>query len=355
MKRSTGNAGRQAEPRRRFMAGMAALGASVFIPGCATEPQRPAVAGRPHRIDVHHHFHPPSYMVEVAKLAPRETTQANWTVARSLADMDKSGIATAVLSLTQPQVWFGDVAIGRRLTQECNDYGAKLVQDHAGRFGLFATLPLPDAEGSLRAVEYAFDTLNADGIGIMTSYGKQYLGDRAFWPVYEELNRRKAVVYTHPLSPACCVNPLPQVLRDSSVELGTDTTRTIASVLFSGTAARFPDIRWIFSHAGGTMPYLYQRFLREEAALKNAKQVLPNGLLHEVKKFHYDAAQSAQRSTLSAFLTLVPASQLMVGSDFPARPGSEVVAGLMAYGFSTADMEAIDRGNALKLLPRLKG
>jgi predicted TIM-barrel fold metal-dependent hydrolase len=189
----------------------------------------------------------------------------------------------------------------------------------------------------------------------MTSYGNLYLGDKAFWPVYEELNRRKAVVYTHPLTPACCANPLPGVVRDSSIELGTDTTRTIASILFSGTAARFPDIRWIFSHAGGTMPYLYQRFLREEAALKNAKQVLPNGLLHEVRKFYYDAAQAAQRSTLSAFLTLVPASQLMLGSDFPARPAAEVVAGLTSYGFSIAEMESIDRGTALKLLPGLKG
>jgi hypothetical protein len=102
------------------------------------------------------------------------------------------------------------------------------------------------------------------------------------------------------------------------------------------------------------MPYLYQRFLREEAALKNANAVLPNGLLYEIRKFYYDAAQAAQRSTLSAFLTLVSPSQLMLGSDFPARPAAEVVQGLTSYGFPAADLEAIDRGNALKLLPGLR-
>jgi predicted TIM-barrel fold metal-dependent hydrolase len=335
--------------RRRLAGGLAALGAAALLPGCVSDR---AIAARPHRIDVHHHILPPQYMAELKKLAPQETLQPWWTPAKSLEDMDKSGIETALVSLTQPQVWFGDAALARRLARESNEYAAGLARDYAGRFGFFATLPLPDIGGSLAAITHALDTLGADGIGLMTSYGNHYLGDAMFWPVYEELDRRGAVVYTHPLSPACCRNPLPQYLRDSSIELGTDTTRTMASLLFSGAAARFPRIRWIFSHAGGTMPFLISRFLREEAAHKERMKVLPQGLPETIKKFHYDTAQSTHRATLSSLLTLVPVSQVLFGTDYPARPGAEAVDGLAAYGFDPVQLAAIERGNALRLMPR---
>jgi predicted TIM-barrel fold metal-dependent hydrolase len=305
------------------------------------------------RIDVHHHILPPRYMAELATLAPAEKLQPWWTPAQSIEDMDKNGITTAITSLTQPAVWFDDVATARRLARESNDYAAALAADYPKRFRMFAALPLPDAEGSLREIDHAMGPLHAVGVGLMTSYGDKYLGDRAFWPVYEELNRRKAVVYTHPLTPSCCKNPLPQYLRDSAIELGTDTTRTIASLLFSGTAARFPGIRWIFSHAGGTMPYLYGRFLREEAALKEKQAVLPNGLLFEIKKFYYDTAQATSAGTLAGLLSLVPPSQILLGTDYPARTAAEVVAGLSKYGFSTDDIEAVEYKNALRMMPEL--
>jgi predicted TIM-barrel fold metal-dependent hydrolase len=340
-------------PRRRFLAGLGALGAASLIPGCATDTAAPVlVGGKPHRIDIHHHLIPPRFVAELTKHVKGENTPRGWSPAKSIEDMDKNGIATSIASLMQPQLTFGDAAFGRRLARESNDYGAGLVRDFPGRFGLFATLPMLDVEGSLKEIAYALDVLKADGIGLMTSYRGKYLGDPVFWPVWEELNRRKAVVYNHPLSVDCCRNPIPQFIQNSAIEYATDTTRMIASLLFSGAAARFPDIRWIHSHGGGTMPFLYARFTRQEAATKDREKLLPSGVAHEIRKFHYDTAQANHAGALAALLKLAPVSQVMFGTDYPYRPCAETVAGLAAYGFTVAELAAIERTNALRLLPR---
>ena len=151
--------------------------------------------------------------------------------------MDKAGVATSITSITTPGVWIGDNAQGRRVARECNDYAARLVVDYPGRFGMFAALPLPDIDASLREIEYGLDVLKADGICLFTSYRDKWLGDPAFEPVMAELNRRKAVVYTHPEAPLCCRNLIPGI-NEAVIEYGTDTTRAIARLLFSGTAQR---------------------------------------------------------------------------------------------------------------------
>ena len=165
-----------------------------------------------------------------------------WTLAKSLDDMDKAGVATAITSVTTPGRIFAG-SEGRRVARECNEYAAKLVADHRGRFGMFAALPLTDTEGSLREIEYSLDTLHADGISLFTSYGDKWLGDPSFEPVMAELGRRKAVVYTHPDAPNCCRDPLLPDFRESVIEYGTDTTRAIARLLSTGTAMRYRDIK----------------------------------------------------------------------------------------------------------------
>jgi predicted TIM-barrel fold metal-dependent hydrolase len=318
----------------------------------ATEgPAAAVVRGTPRRIDIHHHLLPPSYIAEI--ISRRVTPTPAWTPAKSIEEMDKSGIATSVVSLIQPGIWLGDVAQGRRLAREVNEYAARMVADYPGRFGMFAVPPLPDTEGSLREIEYAMDLLKADGIGVMTSYGDKYLGDEAFAPVWEELNRRKAVVYTHPLVPACCKNLVPEV-PPPTIEYATDTTRTIASLLVTGTAARFPDIRWIFSHAGGTTPFLISRFTHLETIMKNREQRLPKGIMYELKKFYYETAQANHPGALAALMQLVSASQVLFGTDFPLRPAAEAVDGLAAYRFKAKELRAIERDNALRLMPQLQ-
>jgi len=308
---------------------------------------------KPFRIDVHHHLSPPSYITASNEIGFGEGLMRSWTIEKSLADMDKAGTATAMLSVTTPGINPVKTDVARRLCRESNEYAARLVADYPGRFGNFAMLPLRDAEGSLREIEYALDTLKADGIALMTSYGDKWLGDPLFLPVMEELNRSKALVYTHPTTANCCVNLVP-TQQAVMIEFGTDTTRTIADIVFSGNARRFPDISWIFSHAGGTMPFLIERFVRNPLLDAKAKPAVPDGTLAELKRFYYDTAQTANKSAMSALAAIIPPSQIVFGTDFPYRTGIDHVKGLREAGvFTDEQLASIERGAALKLIPRL--
>jgi predicted TIM-barrel fold metal-dependent hydrolase len=213
-------------------------------------------------------------------------------------------------------------------------------------------MPLPDVDATLQEIAYAYDTLRVDGIGLFTSYGDRWLGHPAFRPVMEELNRRKAVVAVHPTAADCCRNlSYAPGVGPGSIEYGTDTTRAIIGVAFSGDAVRFPDIRFIWSHAGGTVPFLASRI---EGAANAAREALPNGFTAELKKFHYDVAGAANRGALASLLQLVAPTQIVFGTDFPPGGTSAAVGTALAdVGlFSESDLRAIDRENAVRLLPR---
>jgi predicted TIM-barrel fold metal-dependent hydrolase len=238
------------------------------------------------------------------------------------------------------------------MISKANDFAMSLVGKHRGRYGLFASLPMPHVDASLREIAHVFDELRADGVLLNVSYQSRYLGDPVFAPVLEELNRRKAVVYTHPGTADCCRNLVPGV-HDSIVEFETDTARTIASLLFSGTAERYPNIRFIFSHAGGTMPALIERFRNAHRANPKLTEAMPRGAESYIKSFHYDTAQAANSMALGALLQLVPVSQVMFGTDFPHRRTAEQVEALHAMRFDANSLDVILRGNARKLVPRL--
>ncbi len=336
--------------RRHFLS--AALAALALAPPRAGAGQAP-VAAAAHRIDVHHHFAPPAWVAEVKGRPLLQVANTRWTPAQSIEDMDRGGVAAAVVSITNPGLWFGDAAVTRRVARACNEYGARLVQDHPGRFGLFAALPMPDVDGTLAEIAYAFDTLKADGVGLFTSFDDRWLGNAAFRPVMEELHRRQAVVHVHPTAANCCRNlDYAPGVTPGSLEYGTDTTRAILGITFSGDAVRYPGIRFIWSHAGGTMPFLAGRI---EGAAAAARDRLPDGFLHEVKKFNYDLAGAANAGAVTSLLQLVPAARVLFGTDFPPGGSSAgVAANLAALGlFSPADLRAVERGNAAALLPRL--
>lgn len=274
-----------------------------------------------------------------------------YTPAKAIEDMDRGGVATSFLSVTTPGIWFGDKEETRRMARELNEYGAKTVADYKNRFGLFAVLPLPDVEASLREIEYAFDTLHADGIGLLSSYGNRWHGDPEFAPVFAELNRRRSVVYTHASAPPCCQNLQPGI-NETTIEYNTDTSRTIISLIESGRATECPNIRFIFSHAGGTMPSLAGRFLGSAASAESlAHPAKHNSRLYHLRRFYYDTAGSANPVQMVSLKMIVPVSQIVFGTDFPFGSSAATAQSLRNCGFTPEELRGIDRENAVAILP----
>lgn len=311
----------------------------------------------PHRIDTHHHPYAPVYIAKAGEVL-KHTTHAfydrltRWQPSQAIEAMDKNGIAVSVLSIATPGVWLGDVQGSRIFARECNEAAAKMQQDHKGRFGHFAALPLPDVEGCLREIEYAYDELHADGIALTTNYADKYPGDEAFAPVFAELDRRKAVVYFHPTAASFAFNVIPKI-PPPTIEFPFDTTRAITSLLFAGTFHRCPNIKWIFSHGGGALPVLANRLVGLAKTRPELSARVPNGVMHELSKLYFDVVGVTTPGAMRAILDLVPLSQLLFGSDFPFWDPDVTVKGLAGLRLSASDLAAIERDNALRLLPGL--
>ena len=349
-------------PRRRFLKGAAAIAASAILPDIDLQAQAPAAA---RRLDVHSHFAPPQWAAAITERASRGVTINNplnafkdWKPATSIAVMDQAGVATSILSITTPGIWYGEknstVEETRRLARDCNEFAARMRADFPGRFGQFAVLPLPDVEGSLRELEYALDTLKADGCGMLTNYGEIYgdrlLGDPSLAPVFQELNRRKAVVYVHR-----------RIYTGQYEIFGWDHYRTILSLISTPArgaglpAARYPDVRFIISHSGGLMPFVFNRTNTPQGAETKQEADTRNATLNVLKQFRFDTAHSNNNFTLSALKKLIPVSQILFGTDYPLTKVPEELKGLETAGVMNAEeLRGITRENALSLFPKYK-
>lgn len=322
-------------------------------------------AGR--RVDVHHHFTSPGWFkeLEAANLVPG--ARRGWTPAKAIEAMDKSGTATSLISTGQAGGAFTPERLKqrgitpaqaaetvRRLAREANEYGSKMAADHPGRFILMASLPMPDLNASLKELEYAMDTLKAGGAFLPTSFVDKYVGDPMFAPLLEELNRRKVTVYTHPTDAACCIGIIPG-LPPNTIEYGTDTTRMIMSLVVNDAPKKFPDIKWIFSHAGGTMPFLVERIVgNDEGELSDVlKQPAEAGSrLAQLRGFYYDTAQTANSVDMNALKAVVGISQIVFGTDFPYSTMVDHVQGLARSGsFDAQELEQLYRGNVERIMP----
>jgi 6-methylsalicylate decarboxylase len=308
------------------------------------------------RIDIHQHFLPPFYIAALAERGIKlgaELPFLEWDVQSALALMERNGIASAMVSISEPGIYFGDALAARDLARRCNEYAADLIRAYPSRFGAFAILPLPDVDAALRELEYALDTLHLDGVIVFSNSAGRYPGDPLFDELFSELQRRKAVVFIHPAVPA--INHHLQLdLPPFLVEFVFDTTRAIVNLLFSGTLDRCPDIRFIAAHAGGTVPYLAYRIAMGQLVLPAGAS---QGAITYLKQLYYDVALSASPFVLHALQQLVDASHILFGSDYPFAPELAtdfVFRGLARHdGFDEAARAMIERENALALFPRV--
>jgi 6-methylsalicylate decarboxylase len=341
---------------------------SLAVVGAGTLAGRWLAAQSAGVVDIHHHFMSPAFLkvlhAKEGHKVPGFTSYFplglwnNYSPAKDLELMDRDGVATAMISITSPGVWFGDREESRQLAREMNEFGAKMAADYKGRFGLFAVLPLPLIDESLKEIEYAFDTLKADGVGVLTSYGNKWLGDAEFQPVFDELNRRKAIVYTHPIDAPCCQDLMPGA-NPTTLEFPTDTSRTILSLLVTNAATRYADTRFVFSHAGGTLPSFIGRLgIGGPDTLTDVlgRTAEANSRLFHLRRFYYDTAMSTNVVQMQALKTIAGVSQILFGTDYPfGGDAAKHQQGLQKCGFSGEEIQAVERENARRLLPRYGG
>lgn len=316
----------------------------------------------PHRIDVHHHILPDRYRAALERAGVAEASGVAlpaWSPELALETMDANGIGLAITSISAPGVHFGDDAAAAALARACNETSAALVADHPSRFGAFAILPLPDVGAALSELAYALDELHLDGVVLLASQSDgRYLGDPAFEELLAELDRREAIVFVHPTIPVS-TRHIPVAIPAFAMEFTFDTTRAAFQLAHSGALERHPRIRFILSHAGGTVPFLAWRFNLLWAVDPALQERAPQGGMHYLSRLYYDTALSANPHALRSLQELVNPSQILFGSDFPFAPApltAATVAGVRAYDGFDADAQAgVERDNALALFPRFAG
>jgi predicted TIM-barrel fold metal-dependent hydrolase len=267
--------------------------------------------------------------------------------------METAGIDAAVLSATAPGITMATAEATVRVARMCNDEQARMVQAHPRRFGFLAILPMPDIDACLREIDRAFGELSADGIVFMSNYGGEYIGSPRFWPVFEELNRRKAVVLVHPTLPLG-YRGFPGVSL-STMEFLFDTARAMTSMLYYGTPEKYAGVRMIWTHAGGAMPYIAGRMA--VLSRRNKDFALSgDGLFPALARFYYDVTQSLAAPTFVGLRAVAAPDRLLFGSDCPMAREPQVraaLADLDRLNLSSSERDGLERTNALALFPRL--
>jgi 6-methylsalicylate decarboxylase len=308
-------------------------------------------------IDVHHHILPDFFWREtndahspVGGIAPPP-----WDADLMLSLMDEAGIDVAVTSISTPGVHVGDDARARALARRCNELSAKLAQTYPNRLGGFAALPLPDVDGALEELTYALDTLKLDGVVLFSNANGVYLGDARFEPVFAELERRGAVAFVHPTaSPDLSAHQLG--LPDSLIDFTADTTRAVAQMHYSNRFARTPNVKYIFSHAGGTVPYLAGRW-----GIVDEMNVIPGGeergpVADTLRRLYWDTALSYRDPILRMLRDVGGLDQVVFGSDFPYIRRDLAVNCVQRLvqtdELTTEERTRVMSGNAIKLFPR---
>jgi 6-methylsalicylate decarboxylase len=311
-------------------------------------------------IDVHHHILPEVFWraTNDAENPVGGIVPAPWSKESTLSYMDDAGIDVAITSISTPGVHMGDDSAARDLARRVNELSAELIQERPDRFGGFAALPLPDVDGALRALEYGLDVLKLDGVVLFSNARGIYLGDKRFRPLFDELEKRGAVVFVHPTSspdPAARSLGLP----DTVIDFTTDTTRAVAQLHYGNTFARTPNVKYIFSHAGGTIPYLATRF-----SIIDEMNVIPGAqergtAAATLRRLYWDTALSWRPPVLRMLRSVVGMGQVLFGTDYPYLRRDLAVACRheveASLELDSEESRAVLADTALTLFPRLAG
>jgi predicted TIM-barrel fold metal-dependent hydrolase len=328
----------------------------------------------PGRIDVHAHSMGPAYKTAIQAIGGIIRTP-DWSPDLALKHMDRHGTQAGILSLSTPGTHLGDNAKARDLARRVNEETAGFIKQRPDRFGAFATLPLPDVEGACKEVAHALDNLKLDGVGVLASYEGIYLGHPSFDPVLAELDKRKAVVLIHPNNHPS-VHEVRKGISDGIgnflVEFLFDTTRAALNLLFTDALHRYPNIRWILCHAGGTLPFVAWRIsdiasrqmihspwdtqYPSAYMARHGKSLTQEIVLKDFKRFYYETALSAGRQSLATVREVADFDHILFGSDWPYCPDDmteDMIAATKNSGFfDEKQLAAVNRGNAVKLCPR---
>lgn len=309
-------------------------------------------------IDVHAHYIPASYRAALLANGHDEPDGfpqiPDWSADEHVAAMDRLGIATSLLSISSPGVHLAGEPAARDLAREVNEAGRRAVVDHPGRFGLFASLPLPDVDAAIAEIAYCCDRLDVAGFTLLTNIGGTYLGDPAFEPVFGELDRRGARIFIHPTSPACWEQtslgrPRPMI------EFLFDTTRAVVDLVLNGTVARHPGVEFIIPHAGATLAMVADRVSVFSLLLGVDRAV---DVLRDLGRLHFDLAGFPVPRQLDALLTLTTFEHLHYGTDYPFTPEFAAAAAkerLAQAGDPPVLLLDALRANTNRLFPALAG
>ncbi len=322
--------------RREFVKTLAAGAVLAQQRGTA-----PAARSRTGRIDVHHH----------RITGAGEVRGQAWSPTIALEQMDKYGITTSITSVSAGanQLYDGTEK-SNKFARQSNEQGATMVQDYPGRFGLFTALPMADVAASLKEIEYGYDTLKADGVHIYSSINDKWPGDPVYMPLYEELNRRKGIVFIHPTNPTCC--KMPPGIGGPVVEFDFDMTRAATSLLWNGVLTKFKDIKFIIVHSGGTLPVLAGRI--QDRVPRDRADLYPAGALELLKNLYYEVAHATFPWAIAALMKFTSTSHILFGTDYPQEPIESTTKQIPGLGLSADLLHAIDRGNAEVMFPRFK-
>ncbi|GGH12242.1 amidohydrolase [Sphingobacterium alkalisoli] len=310
-------------------------------------------------IDTHHHMLP-NFFYEATndKENPVGGSKPQvWTTEKSLAFMDEMGIDIAITSISTPGIQLFDSKASKRLARECNDFAASLIQQHPKRFGALASVPMPNLDDAIEEICYALDVLKLDGVVLFTNSQGIYLGDKRMKPLFKELHRRKATVFIHPnASP----DPIAHTLgiTDNLIDFPSDTTRAIAQMHYGGTFAETPDVKYIFSHAGGTAPYLAGRFAIVDEMQIMGDSSITGTFAETFRRLYWDTALAWSDPVINNLKHVADLDKVLFGTDFPYVRNDIALKGKVAlensFNLSKVEKQKIFSGNALELFPRFK-